>query len=145
MHGSVDKLKWEFVCKVWNNETGRVEMGFHLEPQRLINLHYIFNAGHALQGFVLIIHLSTSECAALPLRTSTPSSSTETADTSGYQRIGAGMWLLTDTSPRTTDPMCSQLASSDKFGVQVKPKAGMINSSWLFLAYGFDIDSPQSD
>lgn len=41
--------------------------------------------------------------------------------------------------------MCSQLASSDKFGVQVKPKAGMINSTWLFLAFEFDIDSPQSD
>lgn len=66
MCGSVEKLRCEFVCKVGNKEAGRVEMEFHLEPQRLINPQHIFNAGHALQGCVLIIHLSTSECAVSP-------------------------------------------------------------------------------
>lgn len=65
------------------------------------------------------IHLSM--CRLTPLKL-VPSSSSEAAGTAGYQGIGAGMWLLTDTSPRTTDPMCSQLASSDKFGVHAKPK-----------------------
>lgn len=68
-------------------------------------------------------------------------SSIQTPGAVGYQGIGAGMWLLTDTSLRASDWICSQLTPSDKVWVQVKPKAVMINSIWLiFFSDGLDID-----